>query len=549
MRQATSRPAEWLNGEIDAANLNALAAGRGLPSTIFHLAGGSSVGLSIAQPFEDFSRTVASTARLLEWLRGSAPECRLIVASSAAVYGADHGGPISEDAVPAPMSPYGQHKLMMEQLCRSYAMTFGVAQHGRAIVLGLRSASCVSNCCGTSVPGLQQGERTLVLGGTGAEMRDWTDVRDVRPAVGQDRRTAAAGTVSRHQWRVGSRHERRRHRDMLVRNWGCDDRRALFRCCPGRRSLQSAGRRRRLASPAIRMADPDRPGARGLCELVQGSGPLSDRAPLRVAFTNIPRRLWAGGYNYQSNLFAALNRYCPGEISPGRVRGMDDDAAELAALAQIPGVEIVRSAVFDRRRSGLAACARARGRQAAAAEFRPNASTLCSKTPVFSAGVCRFRRSPGFRIFSIAGCRSCFRRPPDGVAILAFARRSRLAAHHAEQRKRASRLPEILSGFGERRLGGAVRDAAAPALLTANPSDVLAQYGLPPKYFYLPNQFWRHKNHQVVVDALAILKKRGPDVVVAASGSTDDPREPDYFGGLMRQVKIAVSKRIFATSE
>src|SRR6202051_1879708 len=90
----------WLNGEIDAANLNALAAGGGLPSKVFHLAGGSSVGLSIAQPFEDFSRTVASTARLLEWLRVSAPECRLIAASSAAVYGAEHEGPISENAAP-----------------------------------------------------------------------------------------------------------------------------------------------------------------------------------------------------------------------------------------------------------------------------------------------------------------------------------------------------------------------------------------------------------------------------------------------------------------
>ena len=86
----------WLNGEIDAANLNALAVTDGLPSKIFHLAGGSSVGLSIAQPFEDFSRTVASTARLLEWLRGSAPHCHVIAASSAAVYGAGHTGSISE---------------------------------------------------------------------------------------------------------------------------------------------------------------------------------------------------------------------------------------------------------------------------------------------------------------------------------------------------------------------------------------------------------------------------------------------------------------------
>jgi UDP-glucose 4-epimerase len=168
----------WLNGEIDAANLNALATGSELPSTIFHLAGGSSVGLSIAQPFEDFSRTVASTARLLEWLRGSAPECRLIVASSAAVYGAGYSGPISEDAEPIPMSPYGQHKLMMEQLCRSYAVTFGL----RSTIARLFSVygphlrkQLLWDMCSR----LQRGERTLVLGGTGAEVRDWTDVRDV----------------------------------------------------------------------------------------------------------------------------------------------------------------------------------------------------------------------------------------------------------------------------------------------------------------------------------------------------------------------------------
>jgi UDP-glucose 4-epimerase len=168
----------WLNGEIDAANLNALAGSSGLPSTIFHLAGGSSVGLSIAQPFEDFSRTVSSTARLLEWLRVSAPECRLIAASSAAVYGADHDGAISEGAKLAPMSPYGQHKLMMEQLCRSYATSFGV----RSTVLRLFSvygARLRKQLPWDICSRLQKGERDLLLGGTGAELRDWTDVRDV----------------------------------------------------------------------------------------------------------------------------------------------------------------------------------------------------------------------------------------------------------------------------------------------------------------------------------------------------------------------------------
>jgi UDP-glucose 4-epimerase len=168
----------WLNGEIDATNLNALAVGSGLPSTVFHLAGGSSVGLSISQPYEDFFRSVVSTARLLEWLRGSAPDCRLIVVSSAAVYGTNHQGPISEDASTQPMSPYGEHKLMMEQLCRSYATTFGL-QSTITRLFSVYGPNLRKQLLWDLCSRLHRGDRTLVLAGSGAEMRDWTDVRDV----------------------------------------------------------------------------------------------------------------------------------------------------------------------------------------------------------------------------------------------------------------------------------------------------------------------------------------------------------------------------------
>ena len=40
-----------------------------------------------------------------------------------------------------------------------------------------------------------------------------------------------------------------------------------------------------------------------------------------------------------------------------------------------------------------------------------------------------------------------------------------------------------------------------------------------------------------MVDALAILRKRGDDVVVAATGSAEDPREPHYFKDLMKEVQ------------
>jgi UDP-glucose 4-epimerase len=167
----------WLNGEIDFANLDSLASRSGLPSTLFHLAGGSSVGLSFENPYEDFARTVGSTARLLEWLRLSAPQCGLIVASSAAVYGTGHTRPISEDTELQPISPYGQHKLMMEQLCRSYAVTYcvrtKVVRFFSVYGAQLRKQLLWDICCR-----LQKGEQTLALGGTGGELRDWVEVRD-----------------------------------------------------------------------------------------------------------------------------------------------------------------------------------------------------------------------------------------------------------------------------------------------------------------------------------------------------------------------------------
>ena len=110
--------------------------------------------------------------------------------------------------------------------------------------------------------------------------------------------------------------------------------------------------------------------------------------------------------------------------------------------------------------------------------------------------------------------------------------------HHAEQRKRPARLPPVLSpAWPATSRWSGLRLEPAPGLLTANPPDVLAHYGLPLKFCYLPNQFWRHKNHQVVVDALTILRKRGCDVVVAATGSAEDPREPHYFKDMMTEVR------------
>jgi UDP-glucose 4-epimerase len=172
----------WLNGEIAGSNLTSLRATHGAPDLVVHLAGGSSVGAAIANPREDFARTVTTTAELLEWLRLESMPTRFVAVSSAAVHGVGHAGRIAESASTQPLSPYGYHKLMMEQLCRSYASCYGL----KCLVLrlfsvygpGLRKQLLWDLC-----RRLQDTPHTIELSGTGDELRDWTHVSDVLRAI------------------------------------------------------------------------------------------------------------------------------------------------------------------------------------------------------------------------------------------------------------------------------------------------------------------------------------------------------------------------------
>jgi glycosyltransferase involved in cell wall biosynthesis len=70
--------------------------------------------------------------------------------------------------------------------------------------------------------------------------------------------------------------------------------------------------------------------------------------------------------------------------------------------------------------------------------------------------------------------------------------------------------------------------------------EVLRQaYGFAGPYFHLPNQFWSHKNHAVVIEALRILRESGRPALVLATGLTRDYRNPGHFEALMEQARRA----------
>lgn len=66
----------------------------------------------------------------------------------------------------------------------------------------------------------------------------------------------------------------------------------------------------------------------------------------------------------------------------------------------------------------------------------------------------------------------------------------------------------------------------------SEPTSVRARYGLPETFLLLPGQFWRHKNHRLAFEAVALLRRRGIDVCLVCTGSTEDYRWPGYFEAL-----------------
>jgi glycosyltransferase involved in cell wall biosynthesis len=64
--------------------------------------------------------------------------------------------------------------------------------------------------------------------------------------------------------------------------------------------------------------------------------------------------------------------------------------------------------------------------------------------------------------------------------------------------------------------------------------DTLRQkYNFGEKYFFLPNQFWMHKNHRLVFEALKILKGQSESIDILFTGNSFDAKNPLFFDSLM----------------
>jgi len=145
-------------------------------------AGNGSVPVSIEHPVTDFEANCLDVIRILELIRKKSVACRYLHISSAAVYGNPVSLPVDEESMLKPLSPYGWHKLIAENICAEYSALYDLD------VAIVRPFSVYG-------PGLRkqlfwdlhkkslQAENEIELWGDGTESRDFIYIDDMVKAI------------------------------------------------------------------------------------------------------------------------------------------------------------------------------------------------------------------------------------------------------------------------------------------------------------------------------------------------------------------------------
>jgi UDP-glucose 4-epimerase len=171
--------ATWQSASVDLASLSRITKPF---DVVVHCAANGSVPYSLTHPLDAFRRTVQTTAEVLEFCRGLPCPPIVVYPSSAAVYGAAPDEALPESSTSNPVSPYGYHKRMTEDLLASYA------RHGgpRAAVVrffSIYGPGLDKQLLWDASKKLTAGEPSVTFWGTGSETRDWIHVSDAARLV------------------------------------------------------------------------------------------------------------------------------------------------------------------------------------------------------------------------------------------------------------------------------------------------------------------------------------------------------------------------------
>jgi len=260
---------------------------------------------------------------------------------------------------------------------------------------------------------------------------------------------------------------------------------------------------------------------------------------MRVAFTLIGGNNWIGGYNYLLNLLNLINKHEQDYLTPVVFVGDTCNPEYISDFENIDCVELVKTPLFNTSRNTSSLIqAIFYGRDIAVTQlFQQQHIDVVFESARFFGwrlGIPTIAWFPDFQhklLPHLFSYKAWWKRELGFRIQITSGRTIMLSSNDAK-----SNCEHYYSGS---RGQTQTVHFAVPSNSSNSYEDARKtadSYNLPTHFFFMPNQFWRHKNHNLVLDALNILRQRDRQIVIAVSGKQNDPQAPEYFPELLQKI-------------
>jgi glycosyltransferase involved in cell wall biosynthesis len=261
---------------------------------------------------------------------------------------------------------------------------------------------------------------------------------------------------------------------------------------------------------------------------------------INIAFTMIGGQDWRGGYNYLINLLDALSVYAKNDMSPFLFIGNDVKKEEIAPFLNIQSLTIIKSDVFNKSEINLRLL---RSIVLGLDKVALNEFTKKNIDIVFESAQFYGWRFPlptlawipDFQhkyLRDLFGWKAYWKREIGFRIQVVTGRHILLSSYNAKI--------DCENFYPKSKGRTHVFHFSVPSKKKITPNqlaEVVALYNLPTNFFFLPNQFWKHKNHECVIYALNLLRIKKINIFIIATGQQYDSRDPAHFSNLKKLIK------------
>ncbi len=268
-------------------------------------------------------------------------------------------------------------------------------------------------------------------------------------------------------------------------------------------------------------------------------------SPIHIAL--VAAEEWAGGVMYTHNLVKALSML-PSDQRPHITLLYERDAKRFEALKNIVNASIAYQPMFVQRRNRLESLLANHGwrlsqwglgersfrlamavRRAGAVITFPVFGAAHRLVPGPIAWIPDFQHRGMPQLFSAAEIRGRDRR---FAAILKHPEQQVIFSSQHAQNDAKRYFGDVAA---QQHL---LRFATVPEPNWADdPAPIVAKYQLPARYLIVCNQFWAHKGHATLFEALHQLAQAGQPIHLVCTGPTQDYRNPTYFPSLQTKLR------------